>query len=102
MGVKKSAIKPRVSSRLLGDEERMAELVAFTARSLKTLRPVPFGSSIVHTRSGEVLLRTVNAVARELDPSCHAEVRAIRLATKRLKNISLSGRSGSGGVWCNH
>jgi len=73
------------------DEEHMAALVSFTARSLTTDRPVPFGSAIVHTRSGETLLRALNAVAREFDPSSHAEVRAIRLATKRLKNISLSG-----------
>jgi tRNA(adenine34) deaminase len=73
------------------DERRMAELVAFTARSLETERPVPFGASIVHTRTGELLLRALNAVAREFDPSSHAEVRAIRLATKRLKNVSLKG-----------
>lgn len=30
-------------------------------------------------------------VKQELDPSAHAEVRAIRLATKRLKQISLAG-----------
>jgi tRNA(adenine34) deaminase len=75
----------------LADEARMAELVAFTARSLKTERPVPFGSSVVSTRSGEVLQRALNAVAKEFDPSSHAEVRAIRLATKKLKNTSLAG-----------
>jgi tRNA(Arg) A34 adenosine deaminase TadA len=69
----------------------MAELVAFTARSLKTERPVPFGSSIVHTKTGELLLRVLNAVALEFDPSSHAEVRAIRRATKRLKTLSLAG-----------
>ena len=69
----------------------MAALVAFTARSLKTQRPVPFGCSIVHTQSGKLLLRALNAVAREFDPSSHAEVRAIRLATKKLKSISLAG-----------
>ena len=69
----------------------MSALVAFTGRSLETERPVPFGSSIVHTRSGEVLLRATNAVAREIDPSSHAEVRAIRLACKKLKSISLAG-----------
>jgi tRNA(Arg) A34 adenosine deaminase TadA len=73
------------------DEERMADLVAFTARSLQTERPVPFGSMIVHTRSGELLLRALNAVTREFDPSSHAEVRTIRLATKKLKNVSLAG-----------
>lgn len=72
------------------DEERMAALVRFTARSLATERPVPFGSSIVHSKGGEMLVRAMNAVAREFDPSSHAEVRAIRLATKKLKNISLT------------
>ncbi len=73
------------------DEERMETLVAYTARSMKTERPVPFGASIVHSKSGEVLLRALNAVAKEHDPSSHAEVRAIRLATKKLKNTSLAG-----------
>jgi tRNA(adenine34) deaminase len=73
------------------DEQRMAELIAFTARSFETERPVPFGSSIVHSRSGEVLLKALNAVAREFDPSSHAEVKAIRRATRKLKTLSLSG-----------
>jgi tRNA(adenine34) deaminase len=73
------------------DLARMASLVAFTARSLATASPRPFGASIVHTESGEVLLRALNAVKQEIDPSAHAEVRAIRKATKRLKKISLTG-----------
>lgn len=73
------------------DEERMAALVQFTARSLATERPRPFGAAVVHTRSGELLLRAMNNVAGEFDPSAHAEVRAIRLATKRLKTVSLRG-----------
>jgi tRNA(adenine34) deaminase len=81
----------RATSQAALDEERMAALVAFTARSLRTDRPVPFGSSIVHTRGGELLLKALNAVAREFDPSSHAEVRAIRLATKKLKTLSLAG-----------
>src|SRR5579871_1662592 len=73
------------------DAERMRALVAFTARSLRTKSPRPVGASIVHTRSGELLLRALNAVRQENDPSAHAEVRAIRLATKRLKQVSLAG-----------
>jgi tRNA(Arg) A34 adenosine deaminase TadA len=69
----------------------MSDLAAFTARSLKTPSPRPFGASIVRTKSGELLLRALNAVNQEFDPSSHAEVRAIRKATKRLKNISLAG-----------
>lgn len=86
-----SRMRPRAGSKQALDEERMASLAAFTARSMHTERPVPFGSSIVHTASGEVLLRALNAVAREFDPSSHAEVRAIRLATKKLKSIALAG-----------
>lgn len=73
------------------DTERMRALVAFTARSMRTMSPRPFGASIVHTKSGELLLRALNAVRQENDPSAHAEVRAIRLATKRLKQVSLAG-----------
>ena len=69
----------------------MAALAAFTARSLRTSSPRPFGASIVHSKSGEVLLRALNMVKQEFDPSAHAEVRAIRLATKRLKKTSLAG-----------
>jgi tRNA(Arg) A34 adenosine deaminase TadA len=73
------------------DLAHMAETAAFTARSMKTASPRPFGASIVQTRSGRVLLRALNAVRQEFDPSAHAETRAIRLATKRLKKISLAG-----------
>jgi tRNA(Arg) A34 adenosine deaminase TadA len=69
----------------------MSELVKFTAHSLRTARPRPFGASIVHTKSGRLLLRALNAVAQEFDPSSHAEVRVIRKATKRLNTLSLSG-----------
>jgi tRNA(Arg) A34 adenosine deaminase TadA len=73
------------------DEERMAALAAFTGRSLASGRPIPFGCAIVETETGKLLLQARNAVAREFDPSAHAEVRAIRLATKRLKSVSLAG-----------
>lgn len=69
----------------------MAALAAFTARSMRTETPRPFGSSIYHARSGKLLVRALNAVRQQCDPSAHAEVRAIRLATRRLKQISLGG-----------
>jgi tRNA(Arg) A34 adenosine deaminase TadA len=73
------------------DIERMTALTAFTARSLRSGNPRPFGAAIIHSQSGELLLRALNRVAQEFDPSAHAEVRAIRLATKRLKTLSLAG-----------
>ena len=100
MGKASKAIKPRAGMRAaangfsidLGlDLERMATLVTFTARSMRTDSPRPFGASIVDTKTGALLLRALNAVKQENDPSAHAEVRAIRKATKRLKQISLAG-----------
>src|SRR5712691_9777531 len=73
------------------DEERMLALYRFTARTLETAHPVPFGALIVNTRSGERLMRATNNVARENDPSSHAEVRAVRLACKKVKRPSLTG-----------
>lgn len=73
------------------DVARMSALVAFTARSLNSASPRPFGASIVHTKSGDLLLRVLNAVRQQTDPSAHAEVRAIREAARRLKKISLAG-----------
>ncbi len=73
------------------DLERMTALAAFTARSMRTRYPRPFGALIVHSTTGKTLLSALNAVRQECDPSAHAEVRAIRLATRRLKQISLAG-----------
>ena len=76
---------------ILMDEERMRKIFEFTARTLKTARPVPFGALIVHTRTGKRLMRATNAVLRESDPSAHAETRTVRLACKKLKRPSLAG-----------
>jgi tRNA(adenine34) deaminase len=73
------------------DEQRMAGLIAFTARTLETASPVPFGALIVATATGERLMRAVNAVRAENDPSSHAELRTVRKATRKLKQISLRG-----------
>jgi tRNA(Arg) A34 adenosine deaminase TadA len=73
------------------DEERMREVFEFTARTLKTARPSPFGALIVNTRTGERLMRATNAVMRESDPSAHAETRTVRLSCKKLKRPSLAG-----------
>jgi tRNA(Arg) A34 adenosine deaminase TadA len=75
----------------VSDEDRMREIFEFTARSLKTARPVPFGALIVNTQTGERLMRATNAVMRENDPSAHAETRTVRLACKKLKRPSLAG-----------
>jgi tRNA(Arg) A34 adenosine deaminase TadA len=81
--------KPFQQTRL--DEDRMRELYRFTARSLTTSRPVPFGALIVATKTGTPLMEATNAVMAENDPSSHAEVRSVRLACKKLRRPSLAG-----------
>jgi|HubBroStandDraft_1064217.scaffolds.fasta_scaffold21005_2 tRNA(Arg) A34 adenosine deaminase TadA len=88
---KRRATNERTAPVQILDLQRMTAIAAFTARSMRTARPRPFGASIVHTKSGIVLLRALNAVAQEFDPSSHAEVRAIRKATRKLKQLSLAG-----------
>jgi tRNA(adenine34) deaminase len=73
------------------DEERMREVYEFTARTLTSSSPVPFGALIVNTKTGERLLIATNRVMRESDPSSHAELRTVRLACKKLKRPNLSG-----------
>ena len=73
------------------DEAFMAGLVEFTAQSMKTETPVPFGALIVETATGKPLMQALNAVAAENDPSSHAELRTVRKATQKLKTRSLKG-----------
>jgi tRNA(Arg) A34 adenosine deaminase TadA len=73
------------------DEKRMRGLAAWTALTLETPSPVPFGAEIVSSKNGERLMRALNAVGPEHDPSAHAEVRTIRLACKSIGSYSLRG-----------
>jgi guanine deaminase len=49
----------------------------------------PFGACLV--KDGEVLAVAHNTVLLENDPTCHAEINAIRLACRRLGSYDLSG-----------
>lgn len=49
----------------------------------------PFGCVIV--KGGQVIAQGWNAVTSENDPTCHAEMMAIRKACKNLKTFDLSG-----------
>jgi tRNA(Arg) A34 adenosine deaminase TadA len=73
------------------DEKRMRELAAWTALTMDTPNPVPFGAEIFDTERGESLMRAANAVRAANDPSAHAEVHTIRLACRKLNAHSLAG-----------
>lgn len=48
----------------------------------------PFGCVI--TRNGVIVAEAANSVTREVDPTAHAEVNALRMACKALNTIDLS------------
>jgi tRNA(Arg) A34 adenosine deaminase TadA len=57
-------------------------------KNLLTLEGGPFGACIVRNRSVLALAR--NTVLAD-DATCHAEINAIRIASKKIKNFDLSG-----------
>lgn len=71
--------------------ERMRALVAFTSGSLDTPFPSPFGSAIYDAATGRLIAQACDTVMRDCDPTCHAEVNAIRMASQELKRLSLRG-----------
>ncbi len=73
------------------DHERMRSLAAYTAETLSTDHPMPFGADIVSTATGERLMRAVNRVGPDYDPSAHAETLTIRLACAKLGSGVLKG-----------
>jgi tRNA(Arg) A34 adenosine deaminase TadA len=73
------------------DRERMRSVAAFAAETLSTDHPMPFGADIVSTATGERLMRAVNRVGPDHDPSAHAETLTIRLACAKLGLGSLKG-----------
>ena len=73
------------------DAARMRELADWTAKTLATANPTPFGAEVRDTKTGELLMRAENQVGPEHDPSAHAEVRTMRLACAKLKSPSLKG-----------
>ncbi len=59
------------------------------ARNFKRPAGGPFGACIV--RNGRILALARNTVLRSNDPTAHAEINAIRIASAKLKNFDLSG-----------
>ncbi|SFU01775.1 tRNA(Arg) A34 adenosine deaminase TadA [Pseudovibrio denitrificans] len=70
--------------------QRMRELITFTATSLETPYPSPFGCA-VYSAEGELLAQAYDSVIKECDPTCHGEINAIRLASEASKARSFPG-----------
>lgn len=70
------------------NEQYMRLAIKEARKNLKTMEGGPFGACIV--RGSKVLAVARNTVLKN-DATCHAEVNAIRIASKKLKTFDLSG-----------
>lgn len=81
--------KPKTPEpKIRGAADFMRLAVREAAKNLKTFEGGPFGACIV--REGKVLAVARNTVLAH-DATCHAEVNAIRKASRRLGTFDLSG-----------
>ena len=70
-------------------ERKWMELAIQSARKgIKKSTGGPFGAAIV--RKGQVLAVAHNEVLKKNDATCHAEINAIRIVSKKLKRFDLS------------
>ena len=73
---------------MMNDDFFMREAISL-ARSAECLGEVPVGAVVV--RHGEIVVRGFNSPIGESDPTAHAEIAALRDASRRLENYRLPG-----------
>jgi tRNA(adenine34) deaminase len=73
---------------MISDQEAMEAALA-EARRAGEAGEVPIGAVIVH--EGAILARGQNRVLRDVDPTAHAEIVALRAAAGELANYRLNG-----------
>jgi tRNA(Arg) A34 adenosine deaminase TadA len=73
------------------DAERMRSLIAFNMLTMDTPHPVPYGAEIFDSKTGVSLMRGLNRVDEDHDPSAHGEIVTIRQACAKLQSWSLKG-----------
>ena len=69
--------------------EYMKVAMDLAEENLKTNAGGPFGACIV--KDGKIIGKSSNKVLQEQDPTCHAEIMAIREACKTIGSFDLSG-----------
>lgn len=70
-------------------EHFLRRAIALAIENVNTAQGGPFGSVVVF--NGEIVGEGANYVTRDLDPTAHAEVVAIREACRKLGRFDLSG-----------
>jgi tRNA(adenine34) deaminase len=71
------------------DDRQAMEAALVEAHLAADAGEVPIGAVIVH--EGEIIIRGQNRVLRDVDPTAHAEIVALRAAAEALGNYRLSG-----------
>jgi guanine deaminase len=71
------------------EDELMARAVALSEEGLRRDSGGPFGALVA--RDSEVVAEGWNRVTSSLDPTAHAEIEAIRAASRELGSFDLSG-----------
>ena len=67
----------------------MRRAISLASQNVREGLGGPFGSVVV--KDGEIIGEGTNRVATSCDPTAHAEMLAIRVASAKLKNFDLSG-----------
>ncbi|PWS26301.1 tRNA-specific adenosine deaminase [Pedobacter yonginense] len=67
----------------------MQKAISLSEDNLKSMNGGPFGCVIV--RDGKILSAEANSVTQDCDPTAHAEINAIRAASKKIGKADLSG-----------
>lgn len=70
-------------------EEFMRQAIGLSRSAIEDRFGGPFGAVVV--KNGEMIASGQNRVLLEFDPTCHAEIVAIRGACQALRNFSLAG-----------
>ena len=66
----------------------MRHAILSAQKGIRSSEGGPFGACIV--KNGKVLAIAHNQVLKNQDPTCHAEIQAIRAASKKIKSFNLS------------
>jgi tRNA(Arg) A34 adenosine deaminase TadA len=70
-------------------EKYLLESIRLAMQNVRERKTWPFGAVLV--RNGQVLARAVNEVEALCDPSAHAEMQAVRAASRAQNSTDLSG-----------
>jgi tRNA(Arg) A34 adenosine deaminase TadA len=74
-----------------GNIRFMKRAISLAESNVKSCLGGPFGAVVV--KDGEIIGEGVNTVTGDNDPTAHAEINAIRQASKNIRGFDLSGSS---------